>query len=254
MSGATRPERRTLTTAVATPVDLLVPAGNDPASAVMVLHDLSGPAAAVPLARRLAASGHIAAIPHHLVRARPGDGAADSPAWGVVRGISDIEVLNDLAALLEALAAHPRCSGRMGAVGLGVGGRLGVLLATSPSAPERVVACYPPGLVKSTALYDPLHPQIPVQRVQRLKSAFLGVVAENDPDPSPAHAAELDALMAHVPGAVHRLMVVPGTRHGFLDGVADGGVAEAAVGAIEVWLSALHRRATTGRVLPGEGG
>ena len=88
----------------------------------------------------LAAQGYTALCPDLFWRQKPGIQITDKTkaewdqAMGLLQGLDQDKAVDDLKASLAALRKHPACSGRAGAVGYCLGGRLAYMMATRSDA------------------------------------------------------------------------------------------------------------------------
>lgn len=180
---------------------------------LVVIHDTRGVDEGVIAAlERCARAGFVAIAPHLDHRAQ---GRNPRPERGVVAELDDLEAMVDINAAITWLAAHPGCSGRIGALGAGAGGRWAVLLATGPIAPERVVACAPGALGRGRTIVDAMHPQVPLDRLPFLAAALLVVAGADVAGPDAEEVAELERGLATA-GATGRVVSVSGTARGVL--------------------------------------
>lgn len=176
------------------PAWLAEPSDRDRIPGVVVIHDGTGLDAPLrALCGRLAATGLLVVAPDLAAR------AGAEPA--------DPEAIVDIDAAITHLRSHERCNGRVGAIGIGTGGRLALILATSPSAPDRVVDVRGSRMARRTALIDGRHPQVAVERVDWLRSPLLGVFSQADDDPDERDVAELESALAER-GIEHRIVTL----------------------------------------------
>ena len=108
-----------------------------PAPAVIVIQEIYGVNAVMrTVADRLAAAGFLAVAPDLFWRIEPGIDLTDQTEAGNARafelfGLYDVDVgVKDIAATIDAVRALPDCTGKVGAVGYCLGGKLAFLTAT----------------------------------------------------------------------------------------------------------------------------
>jgi len=154
----------------------------------------------------LAAQGYVALCPDLFWRQEPGVDITDKSkaewdkAFALFNGFNETAGVEDLIASLAALRDLPECTGRAGALGYCLGGRLAFLMATRSDA-DCAVSYYGVGLDKllgeAAAITRPLMLHI----------------AEKDRFVPPEAQAEIRARMASLPTVtVH---VYPGLDHAF---------------------------------------
>jgi carboxymethylenebutenolidase len=113
------------------------------------IFQLTGPQ--LRLSQRLAGYGFVVATPEIYHRIEPAGTAIPFTDDGRTRGSNDAAATSvaefdaDARAVLDYLAGHPRCSARLGAMGVCIGGHLAFRAALQPDV--RAAACfYPTGL------------------------------------------------------------------------------------------------------------
>jgi carboxymethylenebutenolidase len=123
-----------------------------PAPAVIVIQEIYGVNAVVRgIADRLAAAGFLAVAPDLFWRIEPGIDLTDQTDAGNQRafelfGLYDADKgVQDIAATIDAVRASPDCTGKVGAVGYCLGGKLAFLTATRTDS-DASVAYYGVGL------------------------------------------------------------------------------------------------------------
>jgi carboxymethylenebutenolidase len=86
------------------------------------------------IADRYAAAGYVAAAPDLFWRIQPGIQLTDKgedfqKALGLMQKMDQAKAIEDIQATINALRANPACSGKVGAVGYCLGGRLAYMTA-----------------------------------------------------------------------------------------------------------------------------
>jgi carboxymethylenebutenolidase len=178
-----------------------------PAPAVIVIQEIYGVNAVVRgIADRLAEAGFLAVAPDLFWRIEPGIDLTDQTEAGNTRafelfGLYDVDAgMHDIADTIDTVRALPDCSGKVGAVGYCLGGKLAFLTATRTDS-DATVAYYGVGL------------EALVGEAQKLAHPLMLHVAEEDRFvPKTAQAAILSALKndKHV-----ELHTYPGRDHAF---------------------------------------
>jgi len=96
------------------------------------------------IADGLAAQGYTAICPDLFWRQKPGIQITDKTkaewdqAMALMQGMNQDKAVDDLKSTLAALRKHPNCSGRVGAVGYCLGGRLAFMMAARSDADATV--------------------------------------------------------------------------------------------------------------------
>jgi carboxymethylenebutenolidase len=167
------------------------------------------------VARRFAAQGFVAAAPDLFARvggpAPPGD---MQEVMRRVGAIADPEAVADLRATAAWLREQPDSNGRVGCIGFCMGGRLALLLATHPGVLDRSVDCWGGRITRRTAVIDERHPEIVVERLDRLDCPVLGVFGADDQNPDASDVQELRVAL-DTRGLEHRILVYPDAGHAF---------------------------------------
>jgi carboxymethylenebutenolidase len=145
-----------------------------PAPAVIVIQEIYGVNAVMrSVADRLAEAGFLAVAPDLFWRIEPGIDLTDQTDEGNKRafelyGIFDVDAgVQDIAATIDQVRALPDCSGKVGAVGYCLGGKVAFLTATRTDS-DASVSYYGVGL-------DAL-----VGEVEKLSHPLMLHVAEED--------------------------------------------------------------------------
>lgn len=116
-----------------------------PAPAVVVLQEIFGVNAVMrQVCDRLAAAGYLAVCPDLFWRIEPGVDITDRTqaewdrAFALMNAFDVDQGIKDVATTIKALRADPRCTGKVGAVGYCLGGKLAFLTATRTDADASV--------------------------------------------------------------------------------------------------------------------
>lgn len=171
---------------------LRYPADDDATSpAVIVLQEIFGVNAFVrETCDWFAANGFIAAAPDLFWRQSPGIelGEGDrEQAMALMKGLDQDKAVADCAALRDRLVALPRCSGRVGASGYCLGGKIAYLLAAR-------------GQVDSAVSYYGVGIQGALDEAQRLDRPLLLHVGVEDALCPPDAQAAIAAALGTRPG------------------------------------------------------
>jgi carboxymethylenebutenolidase len=141
------------------------PAGAGPAPAVVVIQEIFGVNRFVRrTADELAAQGYLAVAPDLFWRQEPGVDITDqtegewAKAFELMNGFDIDKGVQDVQATISAVRADPACTGKVGAVGYCLGGRIAYLTAARTDV-DATVSYYPvalaPILGEATSIAQP---------------------------------------------------------------------------------------------------
>jgi carboxymethylenebutenolidase len=196
-------------------------AGSASQPGVVVIHDVWGLSDHTrDLARRFANEG-FAALAVDLYRRLPEVKIEDPGRW--IRELSDPEMLEEVQAAIDFLAAHPAVSGhRVGVVGFCMGGMYALLAAASCRELSASVVFY--GLLSHArgmlhqqgGLDRARKPREPVAAAAELTCPLLGCFGEDDEF---VPLSDVDRLRDALSGASHAadIVVYPGAGHAFMN-------------------------------------
>ena len=192
-----------------------------PRPGVVVIHDVWGLADHTrDLAGRLAAEG-FAALAVNLYRGLPELRIDDPGRW--IRGLSDPQMLEQVQAGIDGLAAHPAVAGhRVGVVGFCMGGMYSLLAAAGCRGLSAAVVFYgllshDQGLFRTDKPLDPARkPREPAAAAREIACPLLCFFGEDD-DFVPL--SDVQRLREGLAGAAHpaEIVVYPGAGHAFLN-------------------------------------
>jgi len=172
------------------------PDGDGPRGGVVVIHHMPGyDRSSKEIVRRFAELGYDAIMPNLYSRQAPGatpeDAAATVRANG---GISDEQLLGDVAGAAEHLRSQPTSNGKVGVIGYCSGGRQAVLAACELDV-DAAVDCYgafvtvdpPEGFpLKATNLND---------KLPNLSAPLLGLFGKEDQNPTQEQVEDLRGIL-----------------------------------------------------------
>ncbi|MEY4754413.1 MAG: hypothetical protein RJA44_2088 [Pseudomonadota bacterium] len=131
-------------------------------------------------------------------------GAERDRALALMRGLQRDQAVSDMNASIAALQSHEACSGRLGAIGYCMGGRLAFVAAALCPGVERAVCYYGGGIATQLDLAPRIG--VPLQFHH----------AEVDASIPPEAVAAVQAAMAQAPGAAQaEFHHYAGAQHGF---------------------------------------
>jgi carboxymethylenebutenolidase len=178
------------------PAYLAVPDRDGPRGGVVVIHHMPGyDRATKEMVRRFAELGYDAICPNLHWRAAPN--AAPDDAAAVTRaqgGVSDEQLLGDVAGAVAALRALRTSNGRVGVIGYCSGGRQSVLASCHLDV-DAAVDCYGAFVTGTPPPDFPLQVSNLVDQLPNLRCPVLGLFGNEDKTPSPAHVDEFENLL-----------------------------------------------------------
>ena len=182
------------------PAYLAVPDGDGPWPGVVVVHDALGLTGDVKrITDRLAAAGYLALTPALFRRGfRPTCVVRTLRALSTGAGVA----VDDLVAARDHLAADPRCTGKVGAVGFCMGGGFCLLLAPRGSF-DAVAPNY--GVLNDDSHYDALRQACPVVASYGGRDRMLRGAADR-----------LERVLTEG-GVPHDVKEYPGVGHSFMN-------------------------------------
>jgi carboxymethylenebutenolidase len=192
------------------------PQGTGPFPSVVLVHHMPGwDEFYQEMTRRFANHGYVSLCPD--LYQRVGSGTPDDVAARVrgEGGISDGQVVGDLAAAAQWLRSQPDSNGKVGIIGSCSGGRQAVLAASrAPAEFDAVVDLWGGRVVAPPESLTPKQPVAPVDYTADLRAPLLGLFGNDDQSPAPAdvdvHEAE---LKKH--GKQYEFHRYDGAGHGF---------------------------------------
>ena len=165
------------------------PLGAQPTPGVVVIHHAPGWDPWIKeVVRKLAYNGYSAVAPHlycHYASGSWDDVAAVARAAG---GVTDEQVIGDVAGSIDYLKALPNHNGKIGVIGFCSGGRQTYLVACNVPNIDAAVDCWG-GRVVADRPGD-VSPRQPVQVLDMTKDLscpLLGIFGNDDKNPSPEH-------------------------------------------------------------------
>lgn len=192
------------------------PTDKEQLGGVVLIHHMPGwDDWCIEAARKLAHKGFACIAPHLYFREQPGspdDCAARARADG---GVSDDQVMGDLAGCADFLRKQKESNGKVGLIGFCSGGRQAFLAGCKLSNLDAVVDCWGGAvIVDDPADLTPQRPVAPIEFTEQLSAPLLGLFGNDDPRPSPEqvdrHEEELKKF-----GKTYEFHRYDGAGHGF---------------------------------------
>jgi carboxymethylenebutenolidase len=196
---------------------LAQPLGTGPYGGVVVIHHMPGyDRSSKEIARRFAAEGYIALMPH--LHSREGKGASPDDASAASRaagGVPDDRLVGDVDAAMRHIKSMASSNGKVATIGYCSGGRQSFLAAISLPL-DAAVDCYGAFVVGTPPEGMGLKMNPLVERTGDLSCPLLGLFGADDQHPSPDQVAELEkALVEH--GKTYEFHSYEGAGHAFFD-------------------------------------
>jgi len=187
-----------------------VSAPQSPAPAVIVAQHAGGVDQFVQgMCDRFAQAGFVAVAPDLYHREQPG--SADDPMTRMGR-LRDQTIIADMNAAVEHAKTLPEVAGEaMGVTGYCMGGRVAYLMASQNAAFRASVVCWG-GNIRVAWGQGPA----PFDLTDKISCPVLGLFGEDDPNPTPADVARIDAEMTRL-GKPHEFHSYAGAGHAFMN-------------------------------------
>jgi carboxymethylenebutenolidase len=126
--------------------------------------------------------------------------------------VPDTQAVADLEGALAYLKRRPDSNGKVGAIGFCSGGRYTLILACQSTNLDAAVDSAGGFIIQDQQ--TPQRPVSPIDMIPTLSCPLLALFGEEDPNPSPAHAARLQAeLETH--GKIYELRMYRHAGHAF---------------------------------------
>jgi len=143
------------------------------------------------VARRFAEQGYLALAPDMYTReGSPDPGHLDS-VLQTMFSVPDTQAVADLEGAIAHLKRLPDSNGKVGAIGFCSGGRYTLILACQSTSLDAAVDSAGGFIIQDQ--HTPQRPVSPIDMIPTLACPLLALFGEEDPNPSPAHAARLQA-------------------------------------------------------------
>lgn len=187
-----------------------IPGGAGPFPAVVVIQHAGGVDAFIQtMTDRIAEAGFVGIAPDLYHREDPG--SADDPLTRMSR-LRDVTIVADVNAAIDHVKTLPEArSDRVGITGFCMGGRVAYLMATKRPDLRACVVFYGGNIFVPWG-----EGPSPFDGTAAIACPVLGLFGEEDPNPSPADVARLDAELTRL-GKVHEFHSYAGAGHAFMN-------------------------------------
>ena len=192
------------------------PADASSAGGIVVIHHMPGyDEGSKEITRKFAYHGYLAICPNLHHRHAPGaDPSEASAACRAAGGVPDDRLVEDVEGAIRHLRSLPGSNGRIGVIGFCSGGRQSFLVACT-LAINAAIDCYGGYVVGSPPPDRPTRSTPLLHIAENLSCPLLGLFGAEDGQPSPAHTAELEAVLkAH--GKDYEFHTYEDAGHAFL--------------------------------------
>jgi carboxymethylenebutenolidase len=193
------------------------PAGDGPFPGVVLIHHLPGwNEFCIEAARKLAHHG-FATICNNLYfrmgEGDPDDIGARARAEG---GISDEQMLGDVAGAMAFLRAQKNANGKVGIIGFCSGGRQTYLSACRLLNVNAAVDCWGGRVIADPAALTAKQPVSPIDYTKDLACPLLGLFGNDDKEPAPEQVDKTEAKLKEL-GKTYEFHRYDGAGHAFFD-------------------------------------
>lgn len=186
------------------------PEGGGPYPAVVVIQHAGGVDAFIQgMTDRFAAEGYVGIAPDLYHREDPNSSDDALTRMGRLR---DTNIVKDVLATIEHLKSLPEVRGdRIGITGFCMGGRVAYLMAAHSPDLKAAVVFYGGNIMVPWG-----EGPAPFELSERITCPVLGLFGEEDPNPSPADVAKLDAELTRL-DKPHEFHSYAGAGHAFMN-------------------------------------
>ncbi len=200
------------------------PSGNGPFPGVVVIHHAPGWDEWITEATRKLAHHGFAALAPHLYH-REGAGLSPDDAAAKARGdggVSDAQVMGDVAGSMAYLRAQPQANGKVGVIGFCSGGRHSYLAGCTLPNIDAVVDCWGGNkLGEEKEGRAEKRPVAPITLTGKLTAPLLGLFGNDDKNPSPADVNVTEETLKKL-GKNYEFHRYDGAGHGFFNAPRPG--------------------------------
>src|SRR3990172_4577485 len=185
------------------------PESGGPHPAIIVIQHAGGVVTFVQgMAERFAGEGYVAVAPDLYHRENPD--TSDDPLTRMGR-LRDATIIADVNAAVDHARALPQAdAGRLGITGYCMGGRVTYLMSAVNPHLKAAVDCWGGNVFVAWG-----EGPAPFDLSDRINCPVLGLFGEEDPNPSPADVAKIDAELTRL-GKPHEFQTYAGVGHAFM--------------------------------------
>ena len=162
--------------------------------------------------RRFAEQGYLAIAPDMYTREGSPDPTVMDQVIKTMFSVPDTQAVADLEGAILYLKSHADSNGKVGSIGFCSGGRYSLILGCKSGHLDAAVDSAGGFIIQDE--HTPQRPVSPIDMIPTLSCPLLGLFGEEDPNPSPAHAARLqEALERH--GRTYEFHMYRNAGHAF---------------------------------------
>ena len=145
------------------------------------------------IARRFAENGYLAIAPDMYTREGNPDPNDMQSVMGIMFSVPDSQAMGDLNGAIAHLKGQGDSNGKVGSIGFCSGGRYSFMLGCNSSTIDAVVKSAGGFLIQDE--HTEQRPVSPIDMIPNLSCPLLGLFGETDGNPSPEHAAQVQAKL-----------------------------------------------------------
>jgi carboxymethylenebutenolidase len=164
-----------------------------PAPSVLVLHHMPGwDDWTREATRKLAAQGYATLAPHLFHRLGPGTWQELAAKNRAVRGPADAQALGDIQGAARFLLGQPTSNGKLGVMGMSIGGRLAFLAAARVPCVSAAINCWGGGVTPRPDQLTPDKPEAVIDMLAGCQVPLMGLFGNDDTGPTAGQVNELE--------------------------------------------------------------
>jgi carboxymethylenebutenolidase len=189
---------------------------------VVVIHHLPGwDEWTAEVVRKLAHHGFAAIAPHLYFREGPGSPDDVGARMRAAGGVSDAQVMGDVAAAMAFLREQPNSNGKVGVIGFCSGGRHTYLAACTLAAVDAAVDCWGGNvIVDDPKEINAKRPVAPIDLTAKLNCPLLGLFGNDDRNPTADQVNRTEAVLKRL-GKTYEFHRYDGAGHAFFVNTRD---------------------------------
>ncbi len=193
------------------------PSGAGKLPGIVVIHHLPGwDEWIIEVARKFAHHGYAAIAPHLYFRDGPGDPEEIGARVRAAGGVSDQQVMGDVAGAIRFLRAQANSNGRVGVIGFCSGGRLAYLAACSVPGIDATVDCWGGSVIAEKKQLDAKKPVAPIDLSEKISAPLLGIFGNEDKNPDREQVNRIEEVLKRL-GKTYEFHRYDGAGHAFFN-------------------------------------
>jgi carboxymethylenebutenolidase len=189
-----------------------------PLPGVVVIHHMPGWDEWITEAtRKLAHHGYAAVAPHLYFREGPGSPDDVGARVRAAGGVTDAQVMGDVAGAMAFLRAQPEANGKVGVIGFCSGGRHTYLAACTLAGINAAVDCWGGNvIVDDPKLLNAKRPVAPIELTDKITCPLLGLFGNDDENPTADQVNRTEAVLERL-GKNYQFHRYDGAGHAFFN-------------------------------------